>query len=260
MKGNRMEAELVFRALGDARRIQILDMLMEKEMNAGEILERVDVVQSTLSHHMKSLCDSGLVASRRDGKWTYYAVQSGTVREAAKFLERFFAPAAAKDTEETGEAAPAAPAPAAPVRAAKAEKAEKPAKEVKPEKPAKEAKPEKPAKEAKAEKPVKEEKAEKPEKKKQSGSLGEDIFDEPAPAAESTAKKSGRKADKADKAGKAGKADKKAGRDEGKKKLKEEDDARDSVYASMKEKTKKKKADKQGKAEKKKGSKKAGKK
>ena len=44
------------------------------------------------------------------------------------------------------------------------------------------------------------------------------------------------------------------------KKLKEEDDARDSVYASMKEKTKKKKADKQGKAEKKKGSKKAGKK
>ena len=248
MKGNRMEAELVFRALGDARRIQILDMLMEKEMNAGEILERVDVVQSTLSHHMKSLCDSGLVASRRDGKWTYYAVQSGTVREAAKFLERFFAPAAAKDTEETGEAAPAAPAPAVPVRAAKAEK---PAKEVKPEKPAKEAKPEK---------PVKEEKAEKPEKKKQSGSLGEDIFDEPAPAAESTAKKSGRKADKADKAGKAGKADKKAGRDEGKKKPKEEDDARESVYASMKEKTKKKKADKQGKAEKKKGSKKAGKK
>ena len=248
MKGNRMEAELVFRALGDARRIQILDMLMEKEMNAGEILERVDVVQSTLSHHMKSLCDSGLVASRRDGKWTYYAVQSGTVREAAKFLERFFAPAAAKDTEETGEAAPAAPAPAAPVRAAKAEK------------PAKEVKPEKPAKEAKAEKPVKEEKAEKPEKKKQSGSLGEDIFDEPAPAAESTAKKSGRKADKADKAGKAGKADKKAGRDEGKKKPKEEDDARESVYASMKEKTKKKKADKQGKAEKKKGSKKAGKK
>lgn len=251
MKGNRMEAELVFRALGDARRIQILDMLMEKEMNAGEILERVDVVQSTLSHHMKSLCDSGLVASRRDGKWTYYAVQSGTVREAAKFLERFFAPAAAKNTEETGEAAPAAPAPAAPVRAAKAEKAEKPAKEVKPEKP---------VKEAKAEKPVKEEKAAKPEKKKQSGSLGEDIFDEPAPAAESTAKKSGRKADKADKAGKAGKADKKAGRDEGKKKLKEEDDARESVYASMKEKTKKKKADKQGKAEKKKGSKKAGKK
>ena len=248
MKGNRMEAELVFRALGDARRIQILDMLMEKEMNAGEILERVDVVQSTLSHHMKSLCDSGLVASRRDGKWTYYAVQSGTVREAAKFLERFFAPAAAKNTEETGEAAPAAPAPAAPVRAAKAEK------------PAKEVKPEKPAKEAKAEKPVKEEKAEKPEKKKQSGSLGEDIFDEPAPAAESTAKKSGRKADKADKAGKAGKADKKAGRDEGKKKPKEEDDARESVYASMKEKTKKKKADKQGKAEKKKGSKKAGKK
>lgn len=248
MKGNRMEAELVFRALGDARRIQILDMLMEKEMNAGEILERVDVVQSTLSHHMKSLCDSGLVASRRDGKWTYYAVQSGTVREAAKFLERFFAPAAAKDTEETGEAAPAAPAPAAPVRAAKAEK------------PAKEVKPEKPVKEAKAEKPVKEEKAAKPEKKKQSGSLGEDIFDEPAPAAESTAKKSGRKADKADKAGKAGKADKKAGRDEGKKKPKEEDDARESVYASMKEKTKKKKADKQGKAEKKKGSKKAGKK
>ena len=79
----------VFRALGDVHRIEILDLLMEREMNAGELLEAVDVVQSTLSHHMKSLCQSGLVTARKDGRWTYYAVSMERVQEARQFLKRY---------------------------------------------------------------------------------------------------------------------------------------------------------------------------
>ncbi|MFR3063393.1 MAG: ArsR/SmtB family transcription factor [Holdemanella porci] len=36
------------------------------------ILEELSITQSTLSHHMKLLCDCGLVDSRKDGRWMHY--------------------------------------------------------------------------------------------------------------------------------------------------------------------------------------------
>ena len=83
---NRNEMGRVFRALGDVHRLKILDMLAAREMNAGEILEAVDVVQSTLSHHMKTLTDAGLVIPRRSGKWTYYALDNKALQEAVAYL------------------------------------------------------------------------------------------------------------------------------------------------------------------------------
>lgn len=84
-----MEFDKVFRALGDKHRLFIMDLLMEREMNAGELLEKVNVVQSTLSHHMKCLCESGLVTARKEGKWTYYSVSSEAVEAARVFLKRY---------------------------------------------------------------------------------------------------------------------------------------------------------------------------
>ena len=79
----------VFRALGDPHRIQILALLREKELSAGEILEAIDVVQSTLSHHMKTLSDSGVVNAVRRGKWTYYSLNESNLAHAAAFLEEY---------------------------------------------------------------------------------------------------------------------------------------------------------------------------
>lgn len=76
-----------FRALGDAHRLRILALLKEREYNGGELLEQVDVVQSTLSHHMKTLLEAGLVTARREGKRTYYTVSGQALREAAVYLE-----------------------------------------------------------------------------------------------------------------------------------------------------------------------------
>lgn len=84
-----IEYDRIFRALGDKHRLQILDILMQGQRNAGELLEMVDVVQSTLSHHMKSLCEAGLVTARREGKWTYYTVSEKTVELAREFLRRY---------------------------------------------------------------------------------------------------------------------------------------------------------------------------
>ena len=79
----------VFRALGDPHRMQIIALLREKELSAGEILDAVDVVQSTLSHHMKTLSDSGAVNAVRRGKWTYYSLNESKLAQAAAFLEEY---------------------------------------------------------------------------------------------------------------------------------------------------------------------------
>ena len=75
----------VFQALSDPNRLMIIEMLQNRERCACEILENLNIAQSTLSHHMKILCDSGLVDSRRNGKWMHYSL-SKEVCEAAKNL------------------------------------------------------------------------------------------------------------------------------------------------------------------------------
>lgn len=89
-----------FRALGDAHRLRILALLKEREYNGGELLEQVDVVQSTLSHHMKTLLEAGLVTARREGKRTYYTVSGQALREAAVYLEALARETAGEATAE----------------------------------------------------------------------------------------------------------------------------------------------------------------
>lgn len=69
----------VFKAFCDETRLQVLSMLRSGEKCACVLLEEVDVGQSTLSHHMKILIESGIVSARKDGKWTHYSIsQSGS--------------------------------------------------------------------------------------------------------------------------------------------------------------------------------------
>ena len=56
----------IFKALGDPKRAMIVDMLSCGELCACKILEKFDMSQSTLSHHMKILCECGLVVGRNE--------------------------------------------------------------------------------------------------------------------------------------------------------------------------------------------------
>ena len=78
----------IFKALGDPKRAMIVDMLSCGELCACRILEKFQISQSTLSHHMKILCDCGLVRDREEGKWTYYSLNEETVRKTRQFLCR----------------------------------------------------------------------------------------------------------------------------------------------------------------------------
>ncbi len=73
------ESAILFRALSDENRIRIMNLLSGRELCASELLKSLDIVQSTMSHHMKVLTEAGLVNSRRDGKRVYYSVNQEAV-------------------------------------------------------------------------------------------------------------------------------------------------------------------------------------
>lgn len=74
MKMDYLETAKIFKAFCDGKRLQVLEMLTSGEKCACELLEHLDIGQSTLSHHMKILCDSDIVTCQRDGKWMYYSI------------------------------------------------------------------------------------------------------------------------------------------------------------------------------------------
>lgn len=77
----------VFKAFCDENRLMILEILQDGEQCACKLLEALHIGQSTLSHHMKILVDSGIVRSRKEGKWTYYAINIEGCQYAKKLLE-----------------------------------------------------------------------------------------------------------------------------------------------------------------------------
>lgn len=77
----------IFKAFCDKNRLEILEMLQSGEKCACVLLEKLAIQQSTLSHHMRILCDSGIVASRREGKWTHYRISEQGCAKAKLFLD-----------------------------------------------------------------------------------------------------------------------------------------------------------------------------
>lgn len=76
----------VFKAFCDANRLQILELLRSGEKCACVLLENLQISQSTLSYHMKILCDSGIVVGRTEGKWTHYSISDQGSQEAKELL------------------------------------------------------------------------------------------------------------------------------------------------------------------------------
>lgn len=77
----------VFKALGDDTRAKIFEMLKGGELCACKILEGLNITQPTLSHHMKILCDCGLVIARKDWKWTHYSIDKNALENLKNWLD-----------------------------------------------------------------------------------------------------------------------------------------------------------------------------
>lgn len=82
------EMARVFKAFCDENRLQILALLRSGEKCACKLLEELQIGQSTLSHHMKILCDSGVVRGRKEGKWVHYSLDPAGAARAKQLLEQ----------------------------------------------------------------------------------------------------------------------------------------------------------------------------
>lgn len=77
----------VFKALCDENRVKILTLLLTGEKCACVLLDDLRITQPTLSHHMKILCDSGMVVGRKEGKWMHYSISEDGVNYAMECLQ-----------------------------------------------------------------------------------------------------------------------------------------------------------------------------
>lgn len=89
----------VFKAFCDEKRLAILALLRSGEKCACVLLDDLEIGQSGLSYHMKILCESGIVESRQEGKWTHYKISEQGSNEALELLKAITTPyGTAEDT------------------------------------------------------------------------------------------------------------------------------------------------------------------
>jgi DNA-binding transcriptional ArsR family regulator len=80
---------IVFKALNDPTRRQILEMLQEKDLTAGEIADKFKISFPSISHHLDLLKQANLVTSEKDGQYVYYSLNTTVVDEIMKWFLQF---------------------------------------------------------------------------------------------------------------------------------------------------------------------------
>jgi ArsR family transcriptional regulator, arsenate/arsenite/antimonite-responsive transcriptional repressor len=94
---------LVFKAIADPTRRQVLALLRERPMSAGELADRFDVSKPTMSAHFNVLREAGLIDASKHGKSIVYRLRMSVLEEALMGLAATVGldlGAAAKEKEE----------------------------------------------------------------------------------------------------------------------------------------------------------------
>ena len=94
MQGQQHDFVNIAKALSDDNRLRILTSLREGEKCACELFTDLRISQPTLSHHMKILCDAGLVTFRRDRRWAFYSTDAREIDAVAEEFQARFRPVA----------------------------------------------------------------------------------------------------------------------------------------------------------------------
>ena len=86
---NTNEVAKISKALADPTRLQIYESIASKpEMYCGELIERYGLAPGTVSHHLKTLLEAGLIECRREGQFVYNRALPATMREYTQALSR----------------------------------------------------------------------------------------------------------------------------------------------------------------------------
>lgn len=79
----------IFKALSDENRLKILELLKDGAKCGCVLLEELNILQPTLSHHMKILVDVNLVDACKDGKWVYYSLNFDGSKNARDLINKY---------------------------------------------------------------------------------------------------------------------------------------------------------------------------
>lgn len=77
---------IVFKALNDATRRKILEMLKSSDMTAGEIADEFNISKPSISHHLDLLRQAELVVSVKRGQFIYYSLNATVMDEILKWI------------------------------------------------------------------------------------------------------------------------------------------------------------------------------
>lgn len=79
-----------FKALSDKTRREILKMLNERDMSAGEIAENFSMSKPSISKHLDILREAELISSEKKGQFVIYSINTSVIQEVlGGFLEIF---------------------------------------------------------------------------------------------------------------------------------------------------------------------------
>lgn len=77
----------LFHALSDPIRVDVVAMLLDGERCVCDLMDDLELQQSRLSWHLKTLVDAGIITGRREGRWNYYSLNRDALAEAKDFLD-----------------------------------------------------------------------------------------------------------------------------------------------------------------------------
>lgn len=80
-------AAALFHALSDPVRLDVVELLLDGERCVCEIMDELDMAQSRLSWHLKTLSDAGIISGRREGRWNYYSLKAEGITDAREVLD-----------------------------------------------------------------------------------------------------------------------------------------------------------------------------
>lgn len=80
---------LLFKALNDATRREILTLLKEGDKTAGEIADHFNLTKPSISHHLDLLKQAGLVEAEKQGQYVLYSLNTTVVDEIAQWFIQF---------------------------------------------------------------------------------------------------------------------------------------------------------------------------
>ncbi len=79
----------IFKALNDATRREILELLKQKDLSAGEIADAFNISKPSISHHLDILKRADLITSEKNGQFIIYSINTTIMEDVLQWILTF---------------------------------------------------------------------------------------------------------------------------------------------------------------------------